>query len=151
MPGLRHTKIIHPDWEVWNRPADRRFPERGPPPDGHGDTAGMIATPTTTVTVLRGTTTTAHGDTVDTAAAVAGMTNLPASIVEQRQDVNGPQVGRNTEVRHYVGKLAQGTDVREGDRLRDDVTEHIYLVTAVISADPQVTPADLRLDLRRVT
>lgn len=100
------------------------------------------------VDLLRGDTTDAYGDPVDADNVVA--TDLPASIIEQNRRVFVPAENRMTVVRMYTGRLRPGTDVREGDRLRDRADESIYLVEAVSAPASPIGLADVRVDLRRI-
>ena len=95
----------------------------------------MIATPTTTVDVLRGTTVDAVGDTIDSDTAV--LTAVPASIIEQRQRPHQPREGEDRNVRYFKGRVPRGTGVAKGDRLRDRTSGTYYVVESVYQqADP---------------
>ncbi|MCX5522202.1 hypothetical protein OG342_04875 [Streptomyces bobili] len=108
-----------------------------------------IALATTTVTVLRGTTTDTYGDEQD--LNTPHLTGIPASLTEQTRRVTTRENPTPRIVRYAVARVAAGTDVTDQDRLRDERTGAVYIVEAVSSmANPAVTP-DLRLDLRRTT
>lgn len=77
----------------------------------------MIATPTTTVTILRGQTEDDLGDTVDLDTPVA--TGIPASIIERTQHVYGPNKLDDRIVRTYKLRVAHGTGLLKGDRVVD--------------------------------
>lgn len=108
----------------------------------------MIATPTTTVDVLRGTTVNEWGDTVDADTVVPGLVNLPASIIEQRQKVHAPKdvPAQDRIVRIFKGRMQHGLDVRKGDRLRD-ATGAIYLVDNLYQQANPFWQQDLTFDL----
>lgn len=110
----------------------------------------MIATPTTTVDVLRGTTTNAYGDTVDADTPVPGLTGLPASIIERSQRVHAPKDGQDRIVRIVKGRMANGTAVRKGDRLRD-ATGVVYIIDNLYQQANPFWRQDLSLDLSRTT
>lgn len=108
----------------------------------------MQAIPTTTVSILRGTTTTAANDVVDSNTPV--YTGVPASIMERTRtgiDVStqSPQV-----YHHTVGRLPAGTDVTETDKILDETTGKMYAIAAVSTLSSFVHVPDLRLDLRHV-
>lgn len=108
-----------------------------------------IAIATTTIAILRGTTTDTWGDETDTDTAVR--TGIPASLTEQTRRVTTRDDPTPRIVRYAVARVAAGTDVTDQDRVRDERTGAVYIVDAVSSmANPAVTP-DLRLDLRRTT
>lgn len=107
----------------------------------------MYAIPTTTVTVLRGTTTDDFGDTVsaDTVAASA----VPFSLLEQRRSVYTAADNRVQQVRYFTGRAPGDCDIRLGDRIRDEATEDVYHVDTVTRVGSPVTLNDIRLDLRK--
>lgn len=117
--------------------------------------SGFLATHR--VDVLRGTATDAYGDDTDTATVVAVDVNV--SIVEGRRgqrwsdaaDMIGiPANDRLTAVRRFTGRARPGTDIRTGDRLRDQGSATIYLVEATFETGTPIGQADIRLELRRV-
>ena len=108
-----------------------------------------VAIATTTISVLRGTTTDAYGDEQDTYTPIA--TGVPASLTEQTRRVTTRDDPTPRVVRYAVARVAAGTDVIDQDRVRDERTGAVYIVDAVSQmANPALTP-DLRLDLRRTT
>ena len=108
-----------------------------------------VAIATTTLAVLRGTTTDAYDDEQDTDTAL--YTGIPASLTEQTRRVTTRDDPTPRIVRYAVARVAADTDVTDQDRVRDERTGAVYIVDAVSSmANPAVTP-DLRLDLRRTT
>lgn len=109
----------------------------------------MLARATTTLSVLRGTSTDGYGDEVDTDTIVA--TGIPASLVEQTRRVTSRDDPTPRIVRYAVGRVTAGTDITDQDRLRDERTGDTYIVDAVSSMNSAAIAADLRLDLRRTT
>ncbi|MEU1443112.1 hypothetical protein [Streptomyces mirabilis] len=109
----------------------------------------MIAAATTTIAVLRGTSTNAWGDETDTDTPVH--TGIVASLVEQTRRVTTRDDPTPRIVRYAVGRVTAGTDVTDQDRLRDEKTGATYIVEAVSSMNSAAVAADLRLDLRRTT
>jgi hypothetical protein len=104
---------------------------------------------TTTISVLRGTTTDGYGDPADGSTAVA--TGVVASILEQRQRTTTPVDGQPRVVRYFTARVPHGTDVRAGDRIKDEQTLTVYIVDTVTTPASPVRGPEVRLDLRRVT
>lgn len=109
----------------------------------------MLALATTTISVMRGTTTDGYGDEADTDTVIA--TGILASIVEQTRRVSTRDDPTPRTVRYPVGRVTAGTDITDNDRIRDDRTGAVYIVDAVSSMTSAAVAADLRLDLRRTT
>lgn len=108
----------------------------------------MIAVPTTTVDVLRGTTTTYFGDVVE--ADTVEIAAVPASIVEQRQRPHEPKSAEDRIIRIFKARVPHGTGVQKGDRLRD-VDGTVYVVDNVYQqANPFWRP-DQAIDLSITT
>ena len=105
----------------------------------------MIATPTTSVDVLRGTEEDAVGDLVDSDTAV--LTAVPASIIEQRQKPHQPRDGEDRNVRYFKGRVPRGTGVLKGDRLHDRVSGTYYVVESVYQQANPFWPQDQSMDL----
>lgn len=104
----------------------------------------MIATPTTSVTVLRGTTTDAYGDLVDANTVV--MTAVPASIIERSQKVHEPKTGEDRIIRIFKLRVPNGTGLRKGDRVRD-ATGTLYIIDNVYQQANPFWPQDQSADL----
>lgn len=109
----------------------------------------MIARATTTLSVLRGTSTDAFGDEVDSNTAVA--TGIPASLTEQTRRVTTRDDPTPRVIRYSVARVTAGTDITDQDRVMDERTGSVYIVDAVSSMNSAAVAADLRLDLRRTT
>ncbi|MGY0062842.1 hypothetical protein ACWY4P_40955 [Streptomyces sp. LZ34] len=107
----------------------------------------MIALATTTVSVLRGTTTDPFGDEQDTAAVHAS--GIPASLIESTRQTFEPVTGTPRIVRTHVARLPATTDVSEDDRIRDEQTGEVYIVVSVTRNANPVLTQPLRLDLKR--
>jgi hypothetical protein len=105
----------------------------------------VIATPTTTVDVLRGTATDDYGDTVDT--DTVAIPSVPASIIEQRQRPHQPRDGEDRNVRYFKGRVPRGTGVAKGDRLRDRTTGSVYVVESVYQQANPFWAQDQSMDL----
>ncbi|WP_326779721.1 hypothetical protein OG481_02165 [Streptomyces longwoodensis] len=109
----------------------------------------MQAVATTSLTILRGTTTDAYGDEQDT--DTPKYTGIPASLVEQSRRVTTRDDPTPRIVHYAVSRVPAGTDVTDQDRVRDERTGAIYTVDAVSGMDNPALQVDRRLDLRRTT
>lgn len=108
----------------------------------------MQAFPTTTVSILRGTVTTAAGDSVDSLAAVH--TGIPASLMERNRVGIDEQVQDPRVYRYTVCRLPAGTDILDTDLVLDETTGKRYAVSAVSALSSPVHTPDLRVDLKYV-
>lgn len=108
----------------------------------------MIALATTTVSVLRGTSTTAFGDEVDAATVV--QTGVPMAIMAQSQSSTRAVDQRTQEVETFRGRAPKGTAIYTGDRVQDERSGEIYTVTGSHQAANPVLGQDLAVDLTRV-
>lgn len=89
------------------------------------------------------------GDPAGAYAEVA--TGLPASVVEKTRRTWDKVTQTPRTVRALSGLLGSGTDVRVGDRLRDDSNNGLlYVVKAVTQPRSFGYTPDLELDLGRV-
>jgi hypothetical protein len=109
----------------------------------------MKATATTTVSLLRGTTTDAYGDTIDATTTVA--TGVTASLIEQRRTTKRRDEREPRTARYYVLRVPAGTDLRRGDRVRDERTSYVYIVDEFDQPVSPIRILDIRADLRRIT
>lgn len=89
---------------------------------------------TTRGSVMRATTTDAgsHGDTLDdnAAAAVVGMTDAPISLIEASKNVQDPDTHTWRTVRYLECLVPPRWVLQLGDRIRDDRTGTIYVITS---------------------
>lgn len=88
--------------------------------------------PTTRVSIYRGESQDAFGDPLDD-NTVSDMVDVPAFIKEQSQRTFLPEELRLTTIQRYLIRLKPGTDVREGDRVKDQYTGVWYQVQEVIN------------------
>lgn len=104
--------------------------------------------PTTTVALLRGTTVDTFGDEIDVDVPIT--TGLPAAVTENAQRSYRRAEGRGGQVETFTVRLRPGTDVTEQDRLRDERTGAVYLVTSVSHPQALTGLADVRVTAARV-
>lgn len=109
----------------------------------------MRSVATTTVTILRGETTSELGD--PTAADTRVADRVPFSIMEQTRKTTRRADDRPQTVIYFTGRCSARVDVRQEDRVQDESTGTIYLVTAVSRVASPITTNDTRCDLERVT
>ncbi len=110
----------------------------------------MNATPTTTVDILGGAPTQdAFGDQEEGLEVI--LAGVPAAITETRQIVATESDAQAVAVHYYTGRLPAGTPVERSQRIRD-AQGNVYSIDYVNDrpASPAI-PADVRLDLRRVS
>jgi len=105
----------------------------------------VIATPTTIVDVLRGTSTDEFGDVVD--LDTVAIPAVPASIIEQRQRPHQPRDGEDRNIRYFKGRVPRGTGITKGDRLRDTKTGSVYVVESVYQQANPFWAQDQSMDL----
>lgn len=104
--------------------------------------------PSATVAIQRGSKVDEFGDEVDAKTVVAQ--GLPCLIAESVQRSFAPSEGRGGVVELYTLRFRPGTVLREQDRVVDERTGSVYLVTGVYSTSPVVGPPDVRAEARRV-
>lgn len=107
----------------------------------------MIGLATTTASVLRGSTTSVYGDEQDAATVVAS--GLQLGLMPAGQSGTRSADARPQEVERFRGRMPYGSDVRVGDRLQDERSGLIYLVTGSHQAANPVLAQDLAVDLTR--
>lgn len=88
---------------------------------------------------------TEYGDEVESTDVV--YTNIPGSVIEKSRTVYDPQSGRVATLRKLTGRFKFGTDIQDGDRIKDEKTEKVWVVSAVYEGTSFVAKPDLILDL----
>jgi hypothetical protein len=109
----------------------------------------VIATPTTTVAILSGGSSSPWGDDIEGTTPRA--TGIPAAIHEGAMKVQTESDPQARAVRYYTARLPHGTALANNERLQDEATGSIYAVDAVTTPANPALPQDVRVDLRRVT
>lgn len=109
----------------------------------------MMALATGRFSVLRGTSSNAWGDDTDGGAVAAS--GVPMALHSASRGRTSRAEGRLQEVDTFVGWAPYGTDLALEDRIQDEVTGEVYVLTVV--TQPRVTfgQPDLRIEARRVT
>ena len=104
---------------------------------------------TCTASILRGTTTDAFGDPLDTATVVTS--GVLAAIREDTRTVFDQATQTPRVVRRIRGVMPSDTEVRDTDRIRDDTNNVTYIVTEVTAPRQPGFSPDLQLELKRIT
>lgn len=103
----------------------------------------------TTISVLRGTAADDYSDDMDLDQTVGS--RIVAAISETRRAIKRSDSTTPERVMSFTGRVGAETDVRRGDRVRDERTATIYIVDDVVTQPGfQGHTPDKRLDLRRV-
>jgi len=106
----------------------------------------MIGISTGRYSILRGVTTqNEYGDDVSTDAVYKS--GILGSVIERTRTNFDPQSSRIVTLRQLTGRFAHGTDIQDGDRIKDEKTGIIFLVNSVSMPTSVVNKPDLILDL----
>jgi len=100
----------------------------------------------TTVSLLRGTSTDMYGDTVDT--NIVRASGIPAAITTKSKAVLLPETGTYRTQRMYSGRVLPSVGVQKGDRLRDERSGQVFLVDEVTYTSSFMQTSSCILDLR---
>jgi len=101
---------------------------------------------TGTFTIVRGTASVNdYGDEVDTQTDY--LSGVSGSVIEKTSRAYNPVDSRVVTVRTYTGRFSYGTDILDGDRLRDEKTGTVYVVNSVNSPSSFANKPDMVLDL----
>lgn len=106
--------------------------------------------PNTTVSILRTTTTDAYGYEADDNATPAA-SGVLASIIEQTQNTRRPDSDRPSTIRGYACRLPHDTDLRDGDRIKDESDDAVYMVDTITRPANPARAMDWQVELRKVT
>lgn len=108
----------------------------------------MMGLATGRFSVLRGSTLNDYGDEVDgTTPALSG---IGGSVIERSRKVFNPADGRVSTIRELTGRFPHGTDIQDGDRIKDEKTGEIFVVAAVYRGSNAIVPSDVVTDLTLV-
>lgn len=104
---------------------------------------------TSTYSILRGQWTDPYGDAKDSDEPVH--TRIPGSVQEIRSVPTLGSEGLARQITFLVGRLPERTDVRHGDRLRDERSGAVYMVDEIGKFKSPIMSSGVRLSLRLVT
>lgn len=86
-----------------------------------------------------------YGDEID--ATTVHLSNILGSVVERRRTVFNPDDSRVATIRELTGRFKHGTDIKDGDRIKDIKTGEVFVVSAVYRGTSLAGKADVVLDL----
>ncbi|MEU9819210.1 hypothetical protein ACIGG9_16035 [Pseudonocardia alni] len=109
----------------------------------------MYAVATCRGSILRGTTTDAYGDESDVATVVA--TGVLACLREVSSRIFDHATQTPRQVRRTTAQVPSATDIRVGDRFRDDRHDVVYEVLNVARPGGPGRVPDQEVELRRTT
>lgn len=105
--------------------------------------------PTALVSLYRDVDEDEFGDPIDDNVVITA-SDLPALITEKSQRTFLPAEQRLGVIERYIIRLRPGTDVKEGDRLRDQATDSWYQVQEVINVPLIIGAPDVRVTAVKV-
>lgn len=106
----------------------------------------MIGLATGKYTIIRGTSSiNEYGDEVESQEDLH--TGVLGSVIETTRQAFNPQDSRVVTVRTLMGRFKNGTDIKDGDRIRDEKSGETFLVSAVYRGTSFVNKPDLMVDL----
>lgn len=109
----------------------------------------MLAMPTTTVTIKRGTAIDEYSGEISNETSAS--TGVPMSIMEQSRTVIEPTTGTPMVIRFVTGRVDPSVDIRRNDRILDENDADIYyMVLSVRQVQNPIVVMDKVLDLKRV-
>lgn len=106
---------------------------------------------TGTYALLRGNTTDGYGDDQDTAAVVTGYGAIVGAVVEAEQVVTDRASGMPRTIRTHTGRFPARVPFSNDDRLKDNATGDIYVITRAVKVANPITGPTARLSLTLVT
>jgi len=108
----------------------------------------MIGVANTRISVLRGTSEDPRGEPQDD--ETVALPSLPASLLEVGKRISTYQTGTPMVPRKAVLRMTGGTDIRDGDRIRDERSGKVWAVDAVTQPTGLAFTPDLVANLSRV-
>jgi hypothetical protein len=109
-----------------------------------------VFVPTTLLSVYRDVDVDEFDDPIDDSIVIEA-SDLPAVVTEKSQRTFLPAEQRLGMIERYIIRLRPGTDVREGDRLRDQFTNTWYQIQEVINVPLIVGAPDVRVTATRIS
>lgn len=106
----------------------------------------MVIIATSKYSVLRGTDINEYGDEVD-GSTVVSPALVRGSVIQRAKSVFNPDSGRVELITFYTGRFPHGTDIVQGDRIRDERTQKEYVVLMANGGSDFINKSDLTLDL----
>ena len=101
----------------------------------------MRAAASCKISILRGTETSTYDDEVDSTAVV--YSDVPCSIIEQTRRTYLPAENAFRVIRSYACRVGSGTDIRKGDRIRNQRNGRVYIVTDLAEPESSALQPDI--------
>lgn len=106
----------------------------------------MIGLSTGRYSIIRGTTSlSTYGDEVQTDTVLKA--GVIGSVIEKTRQNFDPQSSRIVTLRQLTGRFKNGTDIKDGDRVKDEKTGTVYLVNSVSHSTALVNKPDVVVEL----
>ena len=106
----------------------------------------MLGLSTGRYTIIRGTTSTdEYGDEVTSEEPLYEA--VQGSVSERRRTSYNPVDSRVSTFRELVGRFGYGTDIQDGDRIKDEATGTVYYVDSVYHGSNFAMKSDVVVDL----
>ena len=106
----------------------------------------MLGVVTGKYTVIRGThSINDYGDEIE--GTTVELSGVSGSVIERARKVFNPADGRVATIRELTGRFPHGTDIQDGDRVKDEKTEEIFVVSSVFRGSNAVVKSDVVVDL----
>ena len=105
----------------------------------------MIGMATGRYSIMRGYTEDLYGDKLPNEDPIH--TNILGAVTERRRVNFEPGASRVGTVRELVGRFSSGTDIEDGDRIKDEKTGEVFHVVSVYRGTNLVNKSDLIVDL----
>jgi hypothetical protein len=102
----------------------------------------------TTITILRGEGVDSWGDNVDADRPIK--TGVPAAKGETNRQTERKDTDTPRNVRDYTFRFWRPVDIRDGDRIRDERDNQIYLVDSVVKPTQVVAATPIRVKARLI-
>lgn len=97
--------------------------------------------------MLRGSAVNAYGDEIDGTTAVAS--KIVGSVIERSRKVFDPQSGRVATVRYLIGRFPSNSAIQDGDRIKDEKTGEVFVVSALNHPTNAVMKSDIVAELTK--
>lgn len=69
------------------------------------------------------------------------------SVIERNRSVYNPDDSRVATIRVLIGRFAYGTDIRDGDRIKDEKTGEVFVVQSITRGTTWATKPDVVVEL----
>ena len=105
----------------------------------------MLGLTTGRYSVIRGSALNEYGDEVDSDTIV--VSGLLGSVIERTRQVFNPDDNRVSTVRFLTGRFNYDVDIQDGDRIKDEKTGDVFVVSSISRGANAVMKSGLELEL----